>query len=48
VPNTLKSLEDALAGHVADLASIRWDPALDLVRDDRRYQQIVDAVYGRD
>ncbi len=38
---TLDALESALREHVADLPSMRWDPALDPVRNEPRYQALV-------
>ena len=43
---TLDLLERALEQHVPDLPSIRWEPALDLVRNEARYQAIVATIYG--
>lgn len=43
--NALRSLEKAYADHVADLPSLRWEPALDLVRDDPRYKAIVAKIF---
>ena len=45
--NTLKSLEKALAQRVSDLASMRWDPAFDLVRGEPRYRAIVEEIFGQ-
>jgi TolB-like protein/Flp pilus assembly protein TadD len=44
--NTLKHLEDAWDHHVPDLPSMRWDPALDVVRDDPRYRALAAKIYG--
>jgi tetratricopeptide (TPR) repeat protein/TolB-like protein len=38
---TLASLEAALSEHIADLGSMRWDPALDPVRNDPRFKAVV-------
>ncbi|MGA3187828.1 MAG: hypothetical protein ABSF22_12030, partial [Bryobacteraceae bacterium] len=43
---TLDLLEQALEQHVPDLPSLRWEPALDLVRNDARYHAIVATIYG--
>jgi predicted Zn-dependent protease len=44
--NTLKHLQDAWDHHVPDLPSMRWDPALDVVRDDPRYRALAAKIYG--
>jgi tetratricopeptide (TPR) repeat protein len=44
--NTLKYLQDAWDRHVPDLPSMRWDPALDVVRDDPRYRALAAKIYG--
>ncbi|MDR3702605.1 MAG: hypothetical protein P4L56_23365 [Candidatus Sulfopaludibacter sp.] len=43
---TLKYLQDAWDKHVPDLPSMRWDPALDIVRDDPRYRALAAKIYG--
>src|SRR5580704_5426456 len=43
--NTLKYLQGALDNHVPDLPSMRWDPALDVVRDDPRYRALAAKIY---
>jgi TolB-like protein/Tfp pilus assembly protein PilF len=45
--NTLKWLERAFAERIPDLPSMRWDPALDLVRNEPRYRAIVEKIYGK-
>jgi hypothetical protein len=37
---TLAALEAAWTEHVADLPSMRWDPALDPVRNELRYKAV--------
>ena len=44
--NTLKYLQGAWDHHVPDLPSMRWDPALDAVRDDPRYRALIAKIYG--
>jgi TolB-like protein/Tfp pilus assembly protein PilF len=42
---TLDSLEAALAARTGDLPSLRWDPALDFVRKEPRFENIVRRIY---
>ncbi|HEV2446582.1 MAG TPA: hypothetical protein VGS58_11690, partial [Candidatus Sulfopaludibacter sp.] len=42
----MRWLERALQERVADLPSMRWDPALDSLRGEPRYRAIVAAIYG--
>ena len=46
--STLRYLQIALAEHTGDLPSIRWEPALDFVRADPRFQAVAAAAMGPD